>query len=210
VARTKQAAEPPVYNVHPSVGVMRAWISGLLPKTGRTLEEWVELVQDEGPVTERERRAWLRAKHGLGTNASWWIAQRAEGRGAEDGDPEAYLKAAAGYVEAMFEGTRTGLRPVYEKILVLARGLGADVKVCPCKTVVPLYRRRIFAEIRPASSSRLDLGLALSSLEGSGRLVETGGFERQDRITHRIALGSLSEVDAEVKRRLKQAYDLDR
>jgi hypothetical protein len=189
--------------------MMQAWITGLLGKTGRTLEEWVELVQDEGPETERERRAWLKAKHGLGTNASWWISQRAEGRGAEDGDPEAYLRAAKGYVEAMFEGKKAGLKPLYEKLLELARGLGSDVKVCPCKTIIPLYRQHVFAEIKPATSNRLDLGLALGDLKASGRLVETGGFEKKDRITHRIPITSLSEIDAEVKKWLKHAYDLD-
>src|SRR5262249_61290080 len=98
VAQTNRAST--IYSVHPSVAVMQAWIAGLLPKTGRTLEEWVEFVQDEGPETERERRAWLKAEHGLGTNASWWIAERAEGRASEDGDPVAYLKAAEGYVKA--------------------------------------------------------------------------------------------------------------
>jgi hypothetical protein len=137
VARTKQAMTTQTYSVHPSVGVMQAWISGLLQKTGRTLEEWVELVQDEGPETERERRAWLKAKHGLGTNASWWIAQRAEGRGTEDGDPEAYLKAAQGYVESMFEGKKAALKPIYEKILELATKLGTDVKVCPPRSGRP-------------------------------------------------------------------------
>ena len=53
----------------------------------------------------------------------------------EDGDPEAYLKAAKGYVEAMFEGKRAGIRPIFEKILEMARRLGSDVKVCPCKTI---------------------------------------------------------------------------
>src|SRR3954453_12704638 len=108
VAQTKKAATSLTYSVHPSVGVMQAWISGLLQKTGRTLEEWIELVQDEGPETERERRAWLKAEHGLGTNAAWWIAERAEGRAAEDGDPAAYLKAAEGYVKAMFAGKKSG------------------------------------------------------------------------------------------------------
>ncbi len=187
---------------------MQAWITGLLPKTGRTLEEWVELVQEEGPGTERERRAWLRQKHGLGTNASWWIAQRAEGKGTEDGDPEAYLKAAGGYVDAMFSGKKPSLKSVYLKILELARSLGRDVRVCPCKTNVPLYRRHIFAEIRPAAD-RIDLGLALGGLKASGRLVVTGGFEKQDRITHRIAISSPADLDTEVKQWLKHAYDLD-
>jgi hypothetical protein len=189
---------------------MQAWITGLLPKTGRTLEEWVEFVQDEGPETERERRAWLKAEHGLGTNASWWIAERAEGRASEDGDPVAYLKAAEGYVKAMFSGKRSGLKPIYEKILEIAQQLGADVRVCPCKTIVPLYRHHVFAEIKPSTVSRIELGFALGDMKATGRLVATGGFEKKDRITHRIPITSLSELDAEVKKWLKHAYDRDK
>jgi hypothetical protein len=188
---------------------MQAWITGLLPKTGRTLEEWIELVQEEGPETERERRAWLREKHGLGTNASWWIAQRAEGKGTEDGDPEAYLRAADGYVDAMFSGKKAGLKPIFSKILELARALGSDVRVCPCKTIVPLYRQHVFAEIKPAATNRIDLGFALGNLKASGRLVDTGGFEKKDRITHRIPISGLSDLDAEVKKWLRHAYELD-
>ena len=46
-------------------------------------------------------------------------------------------------------------------------------------------------------------------MKASGRLVETGGFEKKDRITHRIQIESLARVDAEVKKWLKYAYDLD-
>lgn len=36
-----------------------------------------------------------------------------------------------------------------------------------------------------------------------------GGFEKKDRITHRIEVQSLADIDEEVKRWLKAAYDLD-
>jgi hypothetical protein len=189
--------------------MMQAWVAGLQQKTGRTLDEWIELVQDEGPETERERRTWLRTKHGLGNNAAWWIAERAEGKGTEDDDPAAYLKAAESYVDAMFSGRKSALRPICEKVIELARGLGSDVKVCPCKTIIPLYRQHVFAEIKPASASRIDLGLALRDLKPTARLTDTGGFEKKDRITRRIALTSLAEIDAEVGTWLRYAYDLD-
>jgi len=64
-------------------------------------------------------------------------------------------------------------------------------------------------EEEPATTSRIDLGFALDSMKAAGRLVETGGFEKKDRITHRIPIESLSGVDAEVKKWLKYAYDLD-
>jgi hypothetical protein len=124
-------------------------------------------------------------------------------------DPESYLKAAEGYVEAMFAGGKAGLRPVYDALLKLGLGLGKDVKACPCKTIVPLYRNHVFAEIKPATRTRIDLGFALRDTRPTGRLIDTGGFAKKDRITHRIPITSLADIDGEVKHWLKAAYDLD-
>jgi hypothetical protein len=41
------------------------------------------------------------------------------------------------------------------------------------------------------------------------RLIDTGGLQKKDRITHRIPISSLDEIDAEVMGWLKVAYDLD-
>ena len=41
------------------------------------------------------------------------------------------------------------------------------------------------------------------------RLIDTGGFAKKDRITHRIEISSLDEIDEEVERWLKTAYELD-
>ncbi|HXG68468.1 MAG TPA: DUF5655 domain-containing protein [Blastocatellia bacterium] len=200
-----------LYSPHPSIALVQKWIAALPDKTGRTLEEWLQLVRESGPATEKERREWLKAEYNLGTNAAWWIAERAEGKGTEGDSPEAYLRAAVEYVEAMFSGSKAGLRPIYEALLRLAKPLGRDVKACPCKTIVPLYRKHVFAEIKPTTRTRIDLGLALgdAALSG-GRLVETGGAARGDRITHRIPITGLAEIDDEVKRWLKVAYELNR
>jgi hypothetical protein len=169
----------------------------------------MELVQESGPATEKERRQWLKEEHGLGTNAAWWIAERADGKGMEDGDPDTYLQAAEEYVAAMFAGPKAGLRPIYDKILKMGLQLGNDVKICPCKTIVPLYRRHVFAQIKPTTRTRIDLGFALGNRKAGGRLIDTGGFAKKDRITHRIPITSRAEIDDEVKRYLRSAYDLD-
>jgi len=41
------------------------------------------------------------------------------------------------------------------------------------------------------------------------RLIDTGGFAKKDRITHRFEITSLKDIDDEVKRWLKVAYDRD-
>ena len=205
----RTAPRKSLYGVHPGVAMIQKWITDLPEKTGKTLEEWIELIKESGPPTEKERRDWLKAEHGLGTNAAWWLAERADGKGTEAGDPEAYLQAAEGYVAEMFAGSKAGLRPLYDELLQLGLGLGADVKACPCKTIVPLYRTHVFAQIKPTTRTRIDLGFALGATKATGRLIDTGGYAKKDRITHRIPISALKDIDAKVRRWLRIAYELD-
>jgi len=107
----------------------------------------------------------------------------------------------------MFSGKRTALRPAYDRLLALALSLGKDVKACPGKTIVPLYREHVFAQIKPATNTRIDVGLALGNTKPAGRLIDTGGFAKKDRITHRIEISAVKDIDAEVIRWLKLAYE---
>ena len=197
------------YSVHPGVAMVQKWIAELPVKTGRSLEQWLGLVKKSGPGDTKKCREWLKKEYGLGTNSAWWIAGRAEGKGVEDGDPQAYLKSAVKYVDDMFAGARAGLRPLYDKLLDLCLKLAKDVKACPCLTIVPLYRKHVFAQIKPATNSRIDMGYALQDTKAKGRLIDTGGFAKKDRITHRIPITCLKDIDVEVKRWLKIAYDMD-
>jgi len=124
-------------------------------------------------------------------------------------DAEQYLKEAPGYVEAMFSGKKAELRPIYDALLQLAFALGKDVTVSPGKTIIPFYRNHVFAQVKPTTQTRVDLGLCLRGVKPGGRLVTTGGEAKGDRITHRIGIGSLAEIDQEVKRWLKRAYSED-
>jgi hypothetical protein len=207
--KPRAAVEESPYDVHPGVAMVRDWIDKLPEKTGRSLEQWLRLIKESGPPTEKERRDWLKTEYKLGTNSAWWLAERAEGKGTEDADPEAYLRAAAGYVEAMYAGPKAGLRPIHDELLKRARKLGGDVRVCPCQTIVPLYRQHVFAQIKPTTRTRIDLGFALGETKPTGRLIDTGGFAKKDRITHRIPLTCVTDIDNEVLRWLKVAYDRD-
>jgi hypothetical protein len=198
-----------LYGVHPGVAMTQKWIAELNQKTGRSLEEWLTLIRKSGPRDEKDRRAWLKTEHGLGTNSAWWLAERADGKGTEVGDPDEYLAAAEGYVETMFSGAKAALRPIYDALLKLGLKTGKDVKACPCQTIVPLYRKHVFAQIKPATRTRIDLGFALGDMNAKGRLIDTGGFAKKDRITHRIEITSLKDIDDEVKQWLKVAYERD-
>src|SRR5882762_8577478 len=161
--------------------MVQRWVAELSAKTGRTLEEWIALVKKEGPKDEKARREWLKTKHKFGTNSAWWIAERADGKGREEDTPEAYLKTAVAYVEEQYAGAKETLRPIYDELLKLGKSLGDDVKGCPCKTIVPLYRQHVFAQIKPTTNSRIDLGFALTQYKGKlpKRLIDTGAGQKR-------------------------------
>lgn len=198
-----------LYTVHPGVAMVSKWKQDLPGKTGRSLDQWIALVKESGPAGEKERREWLKKEHKLGTMSATWIAERMEGKGTEEDSAEAYLQAADEWVEAMFTGPRTTLRPLCEELLQLAFSLGKDVKVSPGKTIVPFYRNHVFAQVKPSTNTRIDLGLAVGNMKTPKRLIDTGGFQKKDRIARRIEVKTRSDLDAELRRWLKTAYDLD-
>jgi len=184
-------------------------IANMKEKTGRSLEEWIEVVKKKAPTDEKGRAAWLKQEHGLGTNYAGWITEVSFGRGMEHIDPEIYLATAERYVNEMYSGKRAGLRPIYDALLKLGLSVADDVKACPCQTMVPLYRDHVIAQIKPTTNTRIDMGFALKDMKPSGRLIDTGGFAKKDRITHRIPISSLDEIDGDVIKWLKKAYELD-
>jgi hypothetical protein len=208
MAKTRKRS---IYGVHPAVKMVADWVAGLKAKTGRSLPEWVTLAKKDGPDDADGLRQWFKEKHGFGTNNAAWLADAALGKEQADGDADAYMKQAEGYVSAMYAGPKAALKPLHDAILDAAAELGDDVKACPCSTIVPIFRKHVIAQIKPSTRTRIDLGLALAKHDGKlpARLIDTGGKEKKDRITHRIAIEKPGDIDAEVKRWLRVAYDLD-
>jgi Domain of unknown function (DUF5655)/Domain of unknown function (DUF4287) len=201
-----------LYDEHPGVAKIQKWVGELKGKTGRTVEEWIELTKKEGPASGHKARVeWLKKKHKMGNNSAWWIAERAGGKGFEEDSPEAYLATAEKYVEQQYSGKKEQLRSVYAELLELGKSVAEDVKACPCQTMVPLYRNHVFAQIKPTTNSRIDLGFALAKYKGKlpKRLVDTGGLAKKDRITHRIEITEVGQIDDDVRKWVKTAYELD-
>ena len=171
-------------------------------KTGRTFEEWVELTRRQGLSSRRERIAWLKTEHGLGTVTATFIAADAEGRSIADtyADPDALL-------DTMYGGEKAPLRDIYDELAKAARKLGHDVELTVCKTYVGIRRGRQFGLIKPTTRTRVDLGLALPGVKPAGRLLNAGSIG-SDRITHRIEIASKNDIDGEVMRWLKAAFDV--
>jgi hypothetical protein len=184
-----------------SPGEMIATVkANMLEKTGKTFEDWVKIAKAKGPATSRECYAWLKKEHGVPHLSAEIIADKASGACLL----EAYDNPDA-LVEAMYSGPKASLRPIHDELVKLARKLGKDVVVTPCKTYVSLRRKKQFAIVKPTTRTRVDLGFTLSNVKPDGRL-EAVRRAAGDRISHAIKIASKKEIDAEVKRWLAEAY----
>lgn len=72
-------------------------------------------------------------------------------------------------------------------------------------------RNHVFAEIKRSIQIRIDLGLALTKHRGKlpKRPIVNGAAAKNDRITHRIEVMAISDLDEDLKKWLSKAYDLD-
>lgn len=199
------------YSIHPATLMVQDWIAALPTKTGKALEDWLSIANSSGIITRKELTQWLKSEWKFGTNQAGWIAEIALG----DADSiamssnEGYLQAAENWIAQQYSDKKEHLRPVYDHLLTVALNIGEDVNACPTKTYLSLFRNNVFAQIKPTTNTRIDLGLALAGEPTVGKMIETGGAAKGDRITHRIPLQTIDDIDDEVEHWLKRAYDRD-
>ena len=179
--------------------MMSAVISSLATRTGRSLDEWLALVQSSGidPLDQNAVRRWLRTEQGLPQNSQWAVADAAA-RAA------GWVRPTVGeYVDGQYTGAKAALRPIYDAVAAAALSLGDDVTVEGRSTYVPFVRARQFAAVAAASRDRVDLGLRFTAPPSSDRLLAASA---PGQSTHKVALRSVGEVDDEVAGWLAAAY----
>jgi hypothetical protein len=179
--------------------IQQAWEStfkNLAASTGKSLEEWKEIVRTCGITGHKAIRDHLQATYGLGYGYANSIVQFT----ANDGISEDEL------VTAQYAGEKAALLPLYQEIIAAVTGFGEDVEISPKKTYVSLRRAKQFALLQPTTKSRLDVGIALKGVSPVGRLEAAGSFNAM--VSHRVRLDAGSAVDDELIGWLKQAYDV--
>ena len=179
---------------------MSAVTGSLAARTGRSLDEWLDVVQASGldPLDQNAVRRWLKAEHGVPQNSQWAIADAAA-RAAGWVRP-----TVEEYVDGQYRGAKAALRPIYDAIADAAVSLGDDVTIEGRGGYTPFVRGRQFAAVAAAAKDRVDLGLRFTGPPAAGRLRLASG---PGQATHKIALHTVADVDAEVLHLLRVAYD---
>jgi predicted transport protein len=179
--------------------IMGPMADSLEATTGRSVEDWLVIVRGLGLQRHGEILAALKRDHGLSHGYANLLALVATGYG-QQGEAE--------LVEGLFVGPKAGLRPLYDRILEIATGLGDDVAIAPKKTMVSFRRKKQFACFTPMSAKRVDLGVNLrgdlaDEAVGVARLRPTPG----GMASHVFAITTPEEVDDEVMAWIRRAYD---
>ena len=171
---------------------------GLLEKTGKPLNHWIDLVHAEKLTKHKAIIDFLKANHGFTYGFANFVAHKSRKSDAASSDDTVLL-------ENQYAGPKQDLKPIYEKLIVTISKFGNDITITPKKDSVSLIRKRQFALIKPATKTRIDLGLKIKDKDSDGRLEDSGPFGAM--CTHRVRLESTNDVDSELTRWLQEAYD---
>jgi hypothetical protein len=167
--------------------------------TGDDVATWNERIKAEAPLGgEAELKSWLNAKGVTGYPAMLL--------GFETfGYPDYLQKDAQELIDGQY-ADRENLRPLYEKLVAVALGLG-HVELQARKTYVALIGpKRTFASIQATTRSRIDVGLRLDGVAPQGRLQVAKSIG-QSSMTHKLVFTSLDAVDDEAIGWIRKAYE---
>jgi len=175
-------------------------IDNMRERTGRSLEEWVALVEQTGPdpLDQKAVRTWLRDEHGVLQNSQWAIAMEAASRAGWT------LPTADQYLDTHFAGPKAHLRPIYDAVAPAILDLGDDVTIEGRASYTTFVRGRQFALVAASTKARVDLGLRFRTEPDHPRLVAARNL---GQCTHRVPLASPEEFTDDLLPLLRQAYE---
>ncbi len=176
-------------------------LANIEKRTGKTLSQLAGIVRGSGLAKHGELRDYLKRELGMGhgdanTLVHHVLASNASGGAAGDAPME-------DVVAAIYAGPKAALRPIHDKVMRDVAKFG-EFEIAPKKTYLSLRRRRQFAMIGPATNTRVEVGLNLKGVNGTGRLtaMPPGGM-----CSHVVKLTAVAEANAELIAWIRAAYD---
>lgn len=166
-------------------------------KTGKELEEWCKILEKTGLEKHGALLNHLKDEYGISYGYANLIAlkYRKSDAASHEGD---------NLVEAQYKG-KEALVPIYKALDEFIRNLGSDIKVVPKKAAVSYIRKHQFALVKPATKTRIDLGIKMKGQNPEGILEDSGPFGAM--CTHRIRINAGSDLNQELKKWIVAAYN---
>ena len=157
------------------MAAMIAQLKNIQVKTGKTIAEMHAAVAASGAAKHSDKRSWLMARFKLGHGDANTLVHLMD-KPIPDLAAGAVAAAAmvspvqeADALDAIYAGTKAGLRPLHEAVMTAVRGFGS-FEVAPKKAYVSLRRKKQFAMVGPATKDSVEIGLNAKNLPVHARL----------------------------------------
>jgi len=173
-------------------------IENLHKNTGKTLQQWIDLVQKENFPKHGEIIKFLKEHHSLTHGFANLIALKAKGSDAGSAENQDDL------IRQQYQG-KEQFQPLYERLITEIQKFGEDIEIAPKKAYVSLRRKKQFAIFQPATKTRFEIGINLKGQEATGKLE--ANLVTNAMCSHKISLSDLNDLDPEVIQWIKTAYD---
>ncbi|WP_299889611.1 DUF4287 domain-containing protein [uncultured Lacinutrix sp.] len=173
---------------------LQTMIDNMPEKTGKSLDEWKKLLKAKAFAKHGEAVKYLKTEYAVTHGFANTIVSLTNKDDSETLDD---------LLTNQYKG-KENLFPIYEQLLSVVKTFGTDVIITPKKTSVSIIRKKQFALIKPATKTRIDLGLKLKDKPTTTRLENSGPFGTM--CTHRVRLSMLDEIDVELIEWLKESY----
>lgn len=191
------------YAEHPEPTMsFQAYIDNVKKKTGKTPDQFKTLAKKKGLLGPSVKAgaviAWLKADYDLGHGHA--MAIYATFKSAFE--PKLSVTAQ---IDRHFAGARAAWRKTYARLMRQVEKFGSDVSVDPTDTYLSILRKGKKFAIVQLTADRFDVGIKLKGLKPDARFKASGKWNAM--VTHRVRIETLKDVDAEIERYLREAYD---
>lgn len=178
---------------------MQTYITSVESKTDKKLAELLKIVRAQGFPKAGLATAWLKSEYGLGHGHANFVAVMAL-------SPEKFKTGGEDALSALFKGDKEKWRSAYDALAAKVLKFGADASASANNSYVNLQRGgKKFGVVQISSAERMDIGIKLKGAAANGRLEAAGSWNAM--VTHRVRVTDAKQIDTELVKWLKQAYE---
>lgn len=172
-------------------------IENLHKNTGKTLEQWINIVKKQNFAKHGEIIKFLKEQHEFTHGFANLVAHKANETDSGSAENQDEL------ISKQYKG-KEHLKVFYDKLIAEIQSFGNDIEIAPKNAYVSLRRKKQFATLNPATKTRFEIGINLKGQEPKGKLEPE---KPNGMCSHKINLADIKDIDKEVIEWIKTAYE---
>jgi len=177
-------------------------LANIEKRTGKSLTELAAIVKTSGLSKHGELVSMLKTTLGMGhgdANTLVHTVLKSDGQSAAAAQRLSPDQVLGG----LYAGPKAALRPIHDKLLLEIRKFGA-FEEAPKKSYVSYRRKKQFATIGPATTTKVEVGLNAKGLKITDRLQ---ALPAGQMCNYRVRLAGVEEVDTELIAWIRAAFE---